>query len=154
MDAMQLPGGKDVAAGWKYWTIALCAALWNVLGCLDYWRTMTRDTYWLAAKPPQFFDWLDAAPDWFLAAWGFGVGMAMAGALLLLIRSEWAVAVFALSLADLAICQFYRWQSGAPPGKVIGSVMSAASAMSPLYLIVAAGLLWFVARSRRRGVLE
>jgi len=135
---------------WHMWLVALVSLLWNAQACFVYWMTMTRDAAYLAPFPPEMIDWLDAVPDWALVAWGLGVFAALAGSVLLLLRSGFAVLAFAASLLGLAGSQFHQWTSDAPDSMTnTGSMVLAAA-----FWIVAIGLLWYAAAMRRRGVLR
>ncbi len=143
-------GSTRARTPWHLWVIGIVAMLWNGFGCLDFWLTVTRDMDWLAALPPDVIDWLDVTPVWALAGWALGVGAALAGALLLLLRSRWATALFALSLVGLAINQVYLLEPGTP--ELMRSTASVALRVG--IWIVALALLWYAIRMRGRRVLH
>jgi hypothetical protein len=51
---------------------------------------------------------MESLPAWLTAFWALGVWGSLAGSLLLLARSRYAVQAFALSLLGLAVSQFYQ----------------------------------------------
>lgn len=135
---------------WHLWLVALMSLLWNAQGCFVYWMTVTRDAAYLAPFPPEMIDWLDAAPDWAIVAWGLGVFAALGGSLLLLGRSKLAVFAFAASLLGLAGSQFHQWTNDAPESMTnTGSMVLAAA-----FWAVSIGLLCYARAMRRRGVLS
>ncbi|TCM17860.1 hypothetical protein EDF56_105204 [Novosphingobium sp. PhB165] len=144
-----MTGSTQARAPWHFWVIGVAATLWSAMACLDYWKTVTRDMNWLAAVPPDMMDWLDATPTWAMAGWAMGVGCALAGSLLLLMRSRWAVAFFALSLVGLAVNQVYLLVSDAP-----AAIRSPSGiALRVVIWIVGLALLWYAVQMRGRRVL-
>ncbi len=133
-----------------YWVVAVLSLVWNSIGCTDFTMTVTRNPGYIARFTPEMIDWLDAAPAWALATWALGVWSALAGSLLLLVRSQWAVAFFALSLIGLAGNQIWQFESEMPESMVT----PASVAISVVIWIVAAGLLWFAIRMRARSFLR
>ncbi|WP_395391126.1 hypothetical protein WBP07_11185 [Novosphingobium sp. BL-8A] len=143
-------GSTRARTPWHLWVIGIVAMLWNGFGCLDFWMTVTRDMDWLAALPPDAIDWLDVTPVWGLTSWALGVWGGLAGSLLLLLRSRWATALFALSLVGLAINQVYLLEPGTPEMmRTTGSM-----ALRGGIWIVAIGLLCYAIRMRVRMVLR
>ncbi|MFC0687467.1 hypothetical protein [Novosphingobium clariflavum] len=130
------------------WLVGVLAIAWNGFGCLDYAMTVTRDPAWMAPVPPAVVDWLDAAPVWALAGWAFGVGGGLLGALLLVMRSRWAVHAFALSLLGLAANQAYLLLSPIPAAATLGDL-----ALRLAIWTAALVQFFYTARLRGRGAL-
>ena len=99
----------------SYWLVALISLPWHALGVYDFIMTNARDPEYLAYFPPELIDYLDAMPVWALAAWAFTVWGALAGSLLLLVRSRFAVQAFFLSLICLGLSTMYEGASQLPP---------------------------------------
>ena len=133
------------------WLVAALATLWNAFGCFDYLMTQTRNEQYLAGFTDPQRVYFDSFPIWMEAAWAFGVWGGLAGSLLLLARSRWAVAAFALSLAGLAISTVYQYVLNSPPADMMTGAMIA---MNLVIWAVAIGLLIYAMRMRRRGVLR
>ena len=75
----------------------------------------------------------------------------MAGSILLLARSRWAVAAFAVSLAGLVVSTIYQYGiADMPAGMKTGGAMMFTAAL----WAVAGLLLWYANRMRARGVLR
>lgn len=135
---------------WHFWAASLLGLSWNLGGAYDYIMTNIRDPAYLARFPAAVIQMIDEFPLWVMAAWAIGVWGAVAGSLLLLLRSRRAVHAFALSLAGLAASTAYQATLDLPARmKGLG--------MTPMTLAVWAGaiaLLIHAARMRQRGVLR
>lgn len=143
-------GAATVKAPAWFWVAAVLSLLWNSFGCLDYTMTAMRNPTYLAQFPPEMIDFIDAFPTWAIAAWALGVWGALAGSLLLLLRSRWAVVAFGASLLGLALSTIYQVSADMPEVMVTGVNL----AMTAVIWVVAVGLLWFSIRMRARGVLR
>ncbi|GGC09273.1 hypothetical protein GCM10011494_29920 [Novosphingobium endophyticum] len=139
-----------VKAPWYFWLVAVLSLPWNAFGCLDFTMTMTRNPDYLTQFPPEMIDFIDAFPAWAIAAWALGVWGSLAGSVLLLLRSRWAVAAFVISLLGLALSTVYQFAADIPEPMVSGMNL----AVTIVIWIVAVALLWFSARMRARGVLR
>jgi hypothetical protein len=132
------------------WFVGALSTLWNAFGCLDYTMTQTRNTTWLAQITEEQRAYIASAPVWAEAAWAFGVWGALAGSLLLLMRSRHAVVAFAVSLAGLAFNTF--WQFVATDGSAI--MGKSALWVNAAIWIIAIGLLLYTRAMKVRGVLR
>ena len=132
------------------WIVGVLALVWNAFGCTDFSMTVTRNPEWMAPLSPEMIDWLDNAPSWTIVTWALGVWGGLAGALLLLLRSRWAVAAFTISLLGLAVNQIYPFVSDVP-----AMLTSPASIGITLVIwVVALFLLWYAVRLRGARVLR
>ena len=100
---------------WQVWFVGVISLLWNLIGATDYTMSQTRNQTWMEAGAQQMgvsaqdmIAYLDGFPAWMHAFWALGVWGAVAGSVLLLMRSRHAVVAFAVSLLGLAVTQFYR----------------------------------------------
>lgn len=132
------------------WIVGVLALVWNAFGCTDFSMTVTRNPEWLAPLSPEMIDWLDAAPSWTIVTWALGVWGGLAGSLLLLLRSRWAVAAFTISLLGLAVNQIYPFVSEVP------AMLTSPASIGITLVIwgVALFLLWYAVRLRNAGVLR
>ena len=75
--------------------------------------TELRNASYLAMTPEDkradFMAYIDAMPAWAVATWALGVCGSVAGSLLILARSRFAVPAFALALAGLVLTQGYTY---------------------------------------------
>ncbi|WP_182911913.1 hypothetical protein [Sphingomonas cavernae] len=144
----------DVEAGrrpWHLWLVGAASALWNCMGAFDYTMTKTRNADYVAALTPEQHAWIDSFPLWANAGWGLGVWGALAGSILLLFASRFAVYAFAVSLFGLAVTTVFQFGVSPMPG----TGNSAGGMLFSLTLwIVAIALLVYAIRMRARGVLR
>jgi hypothetical protein len=132
------------------WIVGVLSLLWNAFGAFDYVMTNIRDPGYLAQFPAEMIQILDEFPVWVTAAWAFGVWGALAGSILLLLRSRFAVHAFALSLAGLAASTAYQATLDMPPAMETTGMMI-------MNLLIWAGAIVFLVyaiRMRKTGVLR
>lgn len=99
---------------WHLWLVGVAGLLWNAFGAYDYVMTNLRDAEYLAQFPPEMMLVIDAFPVWVMAAWAIGVWGALAGSILLLLRSRYAFHAFTASLLGLAASSAYQWTLDMP----------------------------------------
>jgi hypothetical protein len=135
---------------WHLWAVGVLSLLWNAFGAYDYTMTNLRDPGYLAQFPAEMMPYIDGMPVWATTAWALGVWGSLAGSVLLLMRSRFAVHAFAISLAGLAVSALYQ-----------ATIEMPASLRSPemlvMNVIIWAALLlflWYAVRMRQRGVLR
>jgi hypothetical protein len=133
------------------WIVAILATIWNAFGCFDYLMTQTRNAQYLANFTDPQRVYFESFPMWMEAAWAFGVWGGLAGALLLLARSRYAVVAFAVSLAGLAASTLYQYVLTSPPEEMKSGAMLA---MNLAIWAIAIGLLVYAMKMRKRGVLR
>lgn len=137
---------------WHVWLVGGVALLWNAGGAYDYLMTqMGNETYLSMLSEPQRA-FMDARPVWFDAVWAVGVWFAVAGSVLLLLRSRYASTAFLLSLAGLLASAV--WSFGLARPSAVDVMGSFAMWFS---LLICATLIGFWAYSRAmaaRGVLR
>ena len=109
------------ATPWHLWVIGLVTTLWHAGGAYDYTMTQTRNMDYLqmaadSAGVPldAILDYFGTFPAWADAAWALGVWGGLAGSILLLFRSRFALHAFAVSLAGLAVSTIYQLSGGMP----------------------------------------
>jgi len=138
------------------WIVGILALLWNAFGCYDYLMTRARDTEYLSGMMPgvdpnAVLAWIDAFPIWAQAGWALGVWGGLAGAVLLLMRSRFAVWAFAASLIGAVLGLGYQL-SGAPP--LPGAEGPMYDVMPWVIIFIAAFLLWYSWSMEKKGVLR
>lgn len=122
---------------WRLWAVGLIGLLWNGFGVFDCLMSLTRGEAYLRSfgmTEPQIA-YFNAMPAWAYAVWALGVGSALAGSVLLLLRRRWAVHAFGLSLVMLVLSALYAFvlSDGA---EVMANTM-------PMQIVVWAGALFF-----------
>lgn len=136
---------------WHLWVVGIVGLLWNGFGAYDYFMTNTQgDAYLRGMKMTEAqITYFHSMPSWMTGVWAIGVWGGLLGTILLLMRSKWAVHVFAASLAALIVSLIYSFllSDGA---KVMGN-------QSYMYIIITAGalfFLWYAWTMRKRGLLR
>lgn len=133
------------------WVVGILSLLWNSFGGYDYVMTQTRNPAYLAKYPAEVMAYVDAAPAWFVAAWALGVWGALAGSVLLLMRSRHAVTAFLVSLAGLAVTTLYEWVIHPAPAEMRGGIMGM---MSIVIWLIALALFLYARQMRVQRVLN
>jgi hypothetical protein len=132
------------------WVVGVLSLLWNAFGAFDYVMTNIRDPGYLAQFPAEAIQLIDEFPILVMAAWAFGVWGAVAGSILLLLRSRFAIHAFALSLAGLAASTVYQATLDLP-------AEMKTTAMTVMNLVIWAAAILFLVyalRMRKTGVLR
>jgi hypothetical protein len=134
------------------WIVGGLSLIWNAFGAFDYLMTKLHVEFYMARFTPEQLAYFDAFPAWAVAAWAVGVWFAVGGSVALLLRSRWAVHLFAISLAGLAATTVYTnvlTDGMAAMGGSIGYVI-----FSLVIWLVLIGLLVYSVAMTRRGVLR
>ena len=134
------------------WIVGGLSLLWNAIGGLDYVMTQTRNVEYLAQFNDEQLAFFEGFPIWAEFFWAIGVWGAIAGSLLLFLRSRNAVYAFAASLAGLAVNSVWQFGlSGVDMAKVFGGVPMV---MTALIWLIAIALLLYARRQKAAGVLR
>ena len=134
------------------WIVGALSLLWNSFGGYDYIMTQTQNAAYLAMFSPEQKAFFASFPVWMEACWALGVWGAVAGSILLLLRSRHAVTAFAVSLAGLAISTIWQFGlSGVDVSKVFGT---GPLIMNAVIWAVAIVLLVYANRQRKAGALH
>jgi len=142
---------------WHLWVVAVVSLVWFAGGANDYVQTKTlnMDYITMAASgvgvdPQVVVDYFANWPLWADIAWALGVWGAVAGGLLLLLRSRFAFHALVLSLIGLVGTTTYQFTSDMPE-----------QFKSPFQLVFAAliwlsviALAYYARRMTRAGVLR
>lgn len=91
------------------WLVGVVSLLWNSFGALDYTMSKLHNASYLAGFSVEQRAFFDSFPLWANIGWAFGVWGAIAGSVLLLLRSRHAVTAFILSLLGLAVSSIYQF---------------------------------------------
>ncbi|WP_339915303.1 hypothetical protein [uncultured Brevundimonas sp.] len=137
---------------WHLWVVGVIALLWNAYGGYDYYMTMTQGEAYMAASglSPELIAYYGGFPDWMAGVWAVGVWIGVLGAVLLLLRMNWAVYAFFVSLAAFLVSVVYTYvlSGGAAIVGQQGMIMSAIIGAAALFF------LWYAARMQKRHVLH
>lgn len=143
------PAATGRTTPWHLWLVGGLAVLWNGFGGYDYTMSHLQGAayYRQVGMSERVIALMDAYPTWMHAVWALGVWGSVAGSVLLLLRSRWALHAFLLSLLGAlgnlihtAVLPEFRQE--------LGVVM-------PTVILVICGLLAFYASAMtKRGVLR
>lgn len=142
------------ATPWHLWAVGGISLLWNAFGGYDFVMSMTQgETYWRASgMTDAMIAYYNAMPAWMYAPWVLGVWGAVAGSILLLLRSRFAVHAFALSLIGALVSLLYGLvidKAPPPPPE-----MAAMAYMPYVIVVIAAFLAWYAWTMSKKGVLS
>lgn len=148
-------GAQGNRTPWHLWLVGVLALLWNAFGAFDYTMSQLRDRAYLTSSAEsmgitadQMIGWIDGFPAWQHAFWAIGVWGALAGAVLLLMRSRYAAVAFAASLLGLAVTAIYQVSTPQPEW------MDTAMPMTIVIWSIAAFELIYALTMVRKGVLR
>lgn len=133
------------------WVVGILALLWNAYGCYEYLMTETGNSAFLATLPAEWHAYWNSLPGWLTAFWALGVWGGLAGAVLLLIRSRYAVWAFALSLVGLVVDLGYQMFMTDMPASLTRGILGI---LDWAIIIVAAFLLWYSWSMDKQRVLR
>lgn len=131
----------------RFWVIAILALAWNLLGAAMFAMQVNLSPEAIAAMPAPQRDVHSATPAWVFAAFGTAVFAGVFGAVGLLLRQRWAVALFGVSLAALVL-QVVATFLLTPAWSAMGP---SSLAMPVLLLVIASLLLGHARTAARRG---
>ena len=140
----------DVPAPGHFWIVAILGLVWTTFGAFDYLMINVRYAGYVDHLPAEAMQFIDTYPAWVVAAWGLAAWGGLAGAVLLLWRSRFAVHGFVLSLLGLAACTAFQLGAEVP-----GAMKTPAALAASLFIwAVAIVLPLYAMRMRRVGVLR
>lgn len=135
------------------WIVGVVSLLWAAMGAADYSMSAYGGADYIRSSGmgEEAVVWFEGVPAWMTAAWAFGVWGAVAGSILLLLRSRHAVPAFAASLAGVlamtvGVMAVHRYPAA--------MVTPAGTMFEWTIKLVAVVLLWYAWRMRRNGVLR
>ncbi|MEJ6791029.1 hypothetical protein BrevBR_15915 [Brevundimonas sp. BR2-1] len=141
------------AVPWHLWVVGVLTLLWNGYGAYDFVMSVTQgEAYWRASgMTDAMIAYFNAMPSWMYGPWVAGVWGAVAGSILLLLRSRFAVHAFVLSLLGVLGNLIYGLMNPMPD---LPPAMAAMTYMPWVIVAVAAFLAWYARAMQKRGVLS
>ena len=133
------------------WIIGVLGLLWNAFGCYDYLMTNLKNQAYLAQFTPDQLAYFDSLPTWLTAFWAFGVWGGLAGSILLLVRSRYAVWAFALSCIGAVVGLGYQIFVMPMPASMKQGMMGV---MPWVIIAVTIFLLWYAHGAEKKGLLR
>jgi hypothetical protein len=96
-------------------------------------------------------DYFVNMPAWMYGPWVLGVWGAVAGSILLLLRSRWAMWAFGLSLVGAVVSLVHGLMNPMPP---LPEAMAILKYMPWMIVLIAIFLAWYAWTMTKRGVLR
>jgi len=131
------------------WIVGILSLLWGLVGVFDYLATEMKLDFYMSQFSEEQLAYFYGFPAWMVAVWAFAVWGGLAGSVGLLLRRAWAVWMYALSLAGLAVSSIYNFglSNGA---EVMGQ---GAVIFTVVIWAVAIALLLYARKQASNGVL-
>ncbi|WP_339872677.1 hypothetical protein [uncultured Brevundimonas sp.] len=139
---------------WHLWVVGVVSLLWNSYGGYDFVMSLTKGEAYMRASgmSDAMIAYYNAMPTWMYGPWVLGVWGAVAGSILLLLRSRFAVHAFALSLLGAVVSLLYgQFIDKAPPPPPEMAIMAS---MPYIIVLIAAFLAWYAWTMGKKGVLR
>ena len=138
------------------WIVGILALLWNCFGAYDYVMSNMRNLDYIRSAMPGVdpnaaLAWMDAFPIYAKVGWALGVWGGLLGAILLLIRSRFAVWAFAASIVGVVLSIGYQLAVAQP---LSGATSPMAKIIPAMITLIALFLLGYSWRMEKRGVLR
>lgn len=138
------------------WIVGILALLWNCFGAYDYVMSNMRNLDYIRSAMPGVdpntaLAWMDAFPMYAKVGWALGVWGGLLGAILLLIRSRFAVWAFAASIVGVVLSIGYQLAVAQP---LSGANSPMAKIIPAIITLIALFLLGYSWRMEKRGVLR
>ena len=136
------------------WIVGILSLLWSCMGAYDYVMSRMHNMAYLKAMMPNanpalVYAYMDSMPIYASIGWGLGVWGGLLGAVLLLIRSRYAVWAFLISLVGMVLS--FGWQlflaTNVPAGMnnpVVPAVIT----------VIGLFMLWYSWSMEKKGVLR
>lgn len=122
------------------------------MGAMDYVMTVTRNPAYLEQFTPERLAFLDAFPTWAVASWALAVWLAVAGSVLLLLRSRYAAPAFFFGLLAMIVTSIHNLFLASVPA--LQTMTTFEMAFTAVIFVLAVAL-WLYARAMvRKGVLS
>jgi len=132
------------------WVVGLVSLLWNAMGAFDYSATELRLEFYMSQFTQEQLDYFYGFPAWVIAAWAIAVWTSLLGSVGLLMRRRWAVTMFGIAIAGLAVTTLYN----AVLSNGFEIMGDGAAVFSAVIWVIAVLLLLYAIRMAGRGVLR
>jgi hypothetical protein len=138
------------------WIVGALSLVWGCFGAYDYLMTRMRNTDYIASAMPgtdpnAALAWVDSMPLYAQVGWGLGVWLGLLGAVLLLMRSRWAVWSFGVSLVGAVLSLGYQIAL-APP--MPGPESALMKAMPYVIIAICVALFLYARAQEKKGLLR
>lgn len=139
--------GGAQKAPWHLWVVGFLTMLWNAVGCFSY--TITRfgllADFGMSETEIAFFE---SQPVWANTFWALGVWGAIAGSILILFRSRWALHAIIIAIIGLLGSNVYQYAIADVPETLQSPALTMLIWATTLFM------LFYASRMSRSGVLR
>ncbi|MFN2100052.1 hypothetical protein [Altererythrobacter sp. MF3-039] len=138
---------ETAKAPWHLWVVGILTLLWNGVGIWSYTSTQTGNLDGFGMSD-EAIAYVTSFPAWADSLWALGVWGALAGSILLLLRSRFAVTALLVSVVGLVGTTVYQ--------RVLTELPADMAGIGIPIMIWAITLLtlWYAMRMRKQGVLR
>jgi len=138
------------------WIVGILSLLWGCMGAYDYVMTRTHNVAYLAKAMPGVdpnvgLAWIENMPMYAQIGWGLGVWGGLLGAVLLLIRSRYALWSYAASVLGVVLC--FGYQLGLAP-HLPGADGAMYKVFPIIIIVISLFMLWYSWSMAKKGVLR
>lgn len=144
--------GNEAAAGIRppkwYWVVSIIALLWMLVGVMSWVMDLMMDEAALAQMSEAQQQVYRSRPSWIFIVYAIAIFSGLLGAIGLLLRKQWAVTAFWVSLAAIVV-QFGYTILVMDVVRLLGP--AAALIFPAIIFAIGAALLWFAMHARRSG---
>jgi hypothetical protein len=136
---------------WWFWLVCAVGVVWNGFGAFDFAMSALRgDAYYRASGMTEaMITFFHSYPAWMWIVWFVGTWGALAGTVLMILRSRWAFPVYVASFAAFLLSLVYAYTQ---PGHEV-----ATKGMAPMHITIFAGcifFIWFARFAIKKGLLR
>ena len=130
-------------AHWSFWAIGAFALVWNLAGCINFFMQMDPEVLEHYRESEQAI--VTGRPIWATAGFATGVFGGAIGSILLLLRRNFALHVFVISLLGVGITMVHTLGIGIAfsPGEITGIILA------PIALSLF--LVWYARYARQKS---
>lgn len=135
---------------WHLWVVGIFSLLWNSGGAISYAMTHLGKLESMG-MPAEQIAYYSTFPAWATALWALGVWGCLFGSLALLLRSRFAVTLFAMSIVGLIGTTIFQWGISDLPAdlKTSGHIMFAVTIW-----VITIALFFYAKRLRAKSILR
>jgi hypothetical protein len=128
---------------WNFWVISTLMLIWNVMGCINFFRQMNPEMVSSYRETEQAI--ISARPAWATVAFAVAVFGGALGCFLLMLKKSVSFYLFIASLLGVAVTMIHTLSAGIDFGidEILGII--------PMPLVVAAFLIWYSKYAENKG---
>jgi hypothetical protein len=127
----------------QFWVVAIIGLLWNCFGAYLYMLARLDPQTALAGADPAMRDYVANQPIWANLGYGLGIWGSFFGSVAMVLRSRFAVPLFAISFVGALVSHVGQAMAGVIPIPLAATIM-----------IVITALWWYSRRSQAQCLLK